>query len=619
MVIQGAWLRQGSERWGPRFLLADTPGYPDCNPALFAAPDGSVWLFWPTILDHRWEGALLKYAVADADPVAARAGRSGRGPGVLHVTPGSPPTSPPRSIAALGTLTEEREAKYQDDLDECSKRDRGTCSTSDWAGCREFTRSCCPRAAGSCRSTATRSPPRSWRSATIAARSWSASRPMVGFGNIQPSLVRKNDGTLVAFMRDNGPHHRIRDEHVGRRRDDLDAGRGHRLPNPGRGYRGHPPGQRPLGLDLQRYRPGAGTRWPSRCRTTKGRAGNGPATWSGASRARVVPLSVDAPGTRWRDPRDLHPSAGRGKGSTIMYARFNEAWIRQGDAKPLSDDSGQRVAAKPARPGDPMRETTTWTIRAAARIAGQQAYPWLVVGLLWFCGFFNYADRQAVNSVFPLLEKEFSALRRPAWHARLGVHGRLCRHLAVRRLRGRPGLPPDPDPVGLAFWSLICAATGLSQIVRPARVLPGGRGAGRVVLLPGLDVVPGRLPRAAAPVRAPWAFTRRASTWARPAAPSWPAGWPSSFGWRSPFCVLGLTGRGLCAVLGFLPGRTGPRPGGRGQAGRADPIRGTTSSKSGRPRRHDLWEKVAADRRRTAPPSCCCASSSAPISWPRPS
>ena len=44
--------------------MADTPGYPDCNPALFSAPDGSIWLFWPTILDHRWEGALLKYQVA---------------------------------------------------------------------------------------------------------------------------------------------------------------------------------------------------------------------------------------------------------------------------------------------------------------------------------------------------------------------------------------------------------------------------------------------------------------------------------------------------------------------------------------------------------------------------
>ena len=31
----------------------------------------------------------------------------------------------------------------------------------------------------------------------------------------------------------------------------------------------------------------------------------------------------------------------------------------------------------------------------------------MVVGLLWFCGFFNYADRQAVFSVFPLLKTEF--------------------------------------------------------------------------------------------------------------------------------------------------------------------------------------------------------------------
>ena len=33
-------------------------------------------------------------------------------------------------------------------------------------------------------------------------------------------------------------------------------------------------------------------------------------------------------------------------------------------------------------------------------------YKWQVVGMLWFCGFFNYADRQAIFSVFPLLESE---------------------------------------------------------------------------------------------------------------------------------------------------------------------------------------------------------------------
>src|SRR5262249_33768353 len=34
---------------------------------------------------------------------------------------------------------------------------------------------------------------------------WTAGEPIVGAGCIQPSVVRKNDGTLVAYLRDNGP------------------------------------------------------------------------------------------------------------------------------------------------------------------------------------------------------------------------------------------------------------------------------------------------------------------------------------------------------------------------------------------------------------------------------
>ena len=36
-------------------------------------------------------------------------------------------------------------------------------------------------------------------------KTWHASEPIVGFGNIQPSVVRKKNGELVAYMRDNGP------------------------------------------------------------------------------------------------------------------------------------------------------------------------------------------------------------------------------------------------------------------------------------------------------------------------------------------------------------------------------------------------------------------------------
>ena len=110
---------------------------------------------------------------------------------------------------------------------------------------------------------------------------WTASKPLIGFGNIQPSLVRKNDGELVAFMRDNGPAPQDPAEQLAATR----AFRGRRwsirrFPTRRR-HRGDPAGERPLGLDLQRHCRGAGIRWRSRFPTMKGRAGSGRGTWSG--------------------------------------------------------------------------------------------------------------------------------------------------------------------------------------------------------------------------------------------------------------------------------------------------------------------------------------------------
>src|SRR5207253_219261 len=41
-------------------------------------------------------------------------------------------------------------------------------------------------------------------------KTWTASQPLAGFGNIQPSVLRRKDGTLVAYMRENGPLHKVR-------------------------------------------------------------------------------------------------------------------------------------------------------------------------------------------------------------------------------------------------------------------------------------------------------------------------------------------------------------------------------------------------------------------------
>ncbi len=60
VVIQGARLQKGSTRWDSVFLMADTPGFPDCNPVLFINQKGRLWLFWIAVLANGWEHSILK-------------------------------------------------------------------------------------------------------------------------------------------------------------------------------------------------------------------------------------------------------------------------------------------------------------------------------------------------------------------------------------------------------------------------------------------------------------------------------------------------------------------------------------------------------------------------------
>jgi len=50
VAVYGARRRAGEERWSEPFLLADRPGFPDCNTCLMIDRRGRLWLFWPTVL-----------------------------------------------------------------------------------------------------------------------------------------------------------------------------------------------------------------------------------------------------------------------------------------------------------------------------------------------------------------------------------------------------------------------------------------------------------------------------------------------------------------------------------------------------------------------------------------
>jgi predicted neuraminidase len=323
--IQGAWLKAGAKRWSPRFLLADTPGYPDCNPALFAAPGGTIWLFWPTILDHRWEGALLKFAVAEDQGEHSGPLRLVR-EGVLHVTPKDFASAMESAIRALPDPAKEGSKPALDRLMVRSKDE--LYQRLGWM----------PRV------HPTVLPSGRWLlplysdtfEASIVAisddrgASWFASEPMIGFGNIQPSLVRKSDGTIVAFMRDNGRHHKIR---VSTSKDEgrsWSAVTDSIFPNPGAGieavrlasgrwalvYNDSARGRHSLAVSLSDDE-GATWKWTRHIERTG----------TGQGQFHYPSLLQSRDGT-------IHVTYTRrltGEGSTIQHAAFNEEWIVAGN------------------------------------------------------------------------------------------------------------------------------------------------------------------------------------------------------------------------------------------------------------------------------------------------
>lgn len=207
--IEGARWRRGSKQWSERYVLADTPGYPDTNCSLFFDGDDRLWLVWPTILANLWESSLLKYRISeDYDRPGPPRWKTD---GVLHVTPG------PEFEEAIRRWVPEAEARLR--TGEVAERDRE--EVIRYLGVlKEHAEDKLYRRLG----WMTRAHPvvvgkgrllvplyHDGYSCSLFAFSddggatWRTSPPLLGGGNIQPSVATRRDGTLVAYMRDNGP------------------------------------------------------------------------------------------------------------------------------------------------------------------------------------------------------------------------------------------------------------------------------------------------------------------------------------------------------------------------------------------------------------------------------
>lgn len=205
--IEGARLRKGAEKWSGRFVLADTPGYPDTNCCLFVDPKERLWLMWPTILANTWESALMKYRIAS--DYSADGAPNWEVNEVMHVTPGE---GFERAVAdfvaekksALGAFNAEEKAEAEKWLASLAAQasDKLTRRLG-W-----FTRAHPFVLEGRRLIVPLYSDGFSFSLMNISddwGKTWRTSAPLIGAGSIQPSVVRRKDGSLYTLMRDNGP------------------------------------------------------------------------------------------------------------------------------------------------------------------------------------------------------------------------------------------------------------------------------------------------------------------------------------------------------------------------------------------------------------------------------
>ncbi len=200
--IMGARLKKGESNWSEPFLMADTPNLPDCNPVLFLNQKGKLFLVWIAVQANRWEHSVLR--VRTSENYSASGAPTWDWQDNILLNPGDEFAEEvamrfkelPENTAGWAEFA----PKYDNMIIEASKDPRKR--TTGWM---------------------TRIKPMVMENGRIVlplysdgfnfsmmaisedfGESWKPSLPLVGRGPIQPALVKKKNGSLIAYLRDSG-------------------------------------------------------------------------------------------------------------------------------------------------------------------------------------------------------------------------------------------------------------------------------------------------------------------------------------------------------------------------------------------------------------------------------
>jgi predicted neuraminidase len=200
VVIRAARWNKSTRKWSEAFLLADTPLFPDTNPVLWIDAKQRLFLFWPAIIANQWETALMKYRISTDYQQRSGPPRWEHQDNILLI---------PKDIAAkteelIARMPPVEDPRLKERIDRQLERAKDKYfSRMGW-----FTRTHPLQLPSGRILVPMYSDGYSYGLMAISddgGYSWTASQPLAGWGCIQPSVVRKKDGTLVAYMRDNGP------------------------------------------------------------------------------------------------------------------------------------------------------------------------------------------------------------------------------------------------------------------------------------------------------------------------------------------------------------------------------------------------------------------------------
>jgi predicted neuraminidase len=200
--IMGSRLKKGAKGWSTPFVMADTYNLPDCNPVVFLNNRNKLFLVWIAVQAHKWECSILRYRISEN-----------------YVTDGAPVWNWQDNIllAPNDSFATETAVKFK-------QLTKNTSGSGLYAPLYddmiiEASKDFAKRSIG----WMTRIKPLKLANGRILlplysdgfnmsmvaisdddGDTWHASLPIVGRGNVQPALVQKKNGNIVAYMRDNG-------------------------------------------------------------------------------------------------------------------------------------------------------------------------------------------------------------------------------------------------------------------------------------------------------------------------------------------------------------------------------------------------------------------------------